>query len=281
MYDLSPITLHKLNSSNGIMAGFWDKDSSDYLEAFQPHRHDHYTCLLLQNGEMEVLLDFEHFVMPNHTLFISYPGQIHQVVKSDGASGWYISFDNYLLEKSVRATLDTSLTAVISVQLDKDEFKWFKSIIGSLVSVDKINLTAHEEVSKPLLAAFVAQAGLIYKSKADIQTSNFASRPVTITKKFRNLVKYNYRVMKRPSDYAEKLNICVSYLNDTVKNITGLTTSEIIQKEIIAEAQRMLYYTSLSVKEISEQLGYDDTKYFMRLFKKITGLSPTQFRKQG
>ncbi|MBC8644381.1 helix-turn-helix transcriptional regulator [Flavobacterium lindanitolerans] len=55
----------------------------------------------------------------------------------------------------------------------------------------------------------------------------------------------------------------------------------LIQKEILREAQRMLYYTDHSVKEISDLLGYEDEKYFMRLFRKKTGFSPTEYRKHN
>ena len=46
------------------------------------------------------------------------------------------------------------------------------------------------------------------------------------------------------------------------------------------EAKRLLYYTELSIKEISNQLGYTDHSYFSRFFRKATGMSASYFRKQ-
>jgi AraC-like DNA-binding protein len=45
-------------------------------------------------------------------------------------------------------------------------------------------------------------------------------------------------------------------------------------------AKRMLIYTSLNIKEIAINLGFDDYAYFTRLFTKATGLSPTSYRKK-
>ncbi|MFC3157321.1 AraC-type DNA-binding protein [Chryseobacterium arachidis] len=275
------ITLHRLENNRSIAVGFWDRSSPDIKDAYQPHRHDHYTCMLLETGELEVLLDFEHFVMPAKTLFISPPDQVHQVLNHSVASGWYISFENHLIEESMRARLDQSLAEIISVTLSEKEYGWFRSVIFSLLQLKDFNITPYREVEQPLLSAFIAQAGLCYQNKAENKSSNFASRPIIITKKFRNLVQYHFKTMKRPADYAKQLNISVSHLNDTVKKITGLSASSIIHKEILTEAQRLLYYTDVSIKEISYCLGYEDPKYFIKLFRKKTGYSPTEFRKQS
>ena len=281
MNKSTPVILRKLENSKGFIVKAWDEFSDDFKDALYPHRHDHYTGMLIENGEVEVLLDFEPFQMPAKTLFISPPWQIHQVHKASQASGWYFSFENDLFEESVRATLDKSLEEIISIELTNTEYNWFKSVLLSIIALDELNEIPYKEVSHPLLSAFVAQAGLTYQSKPQINTVNFASRPVIITKKFINLVRHNYHRLKRPADYAEKLHISVSYLNDTVKKITGLSASLIIQKEILREAQRILYYTDISIKEISDLLGYEDEKYFMRLFRKKTGFSPTEYRKHN
>ena len=53
-----------------------------------------------------------------------------------------------------------------------------------------------------------------------------------------------------------------------------------IQQEIIGEAQRLLFYTSKSIKEIAVELGYLDHKYFIRQFGNVTRTTPAKFRKE-
>ena len=85
---------------------------------------------------------------------------------------------------------------------------------------------------------------------------------------------------KRPTEYADTLNISSDYLNECVKNTTGNSVSYQIQQRIILEAKRLLYYSDKSVKEISFELGYDDYPYFSRLFTKVAGITAPDFRKQ-
>ena len=96
---------------------------------------------------------------------------------------------------------------------------------------------------------------------------------------FRELLESNIRTNRAPSFYAERLNITVAYLNEAINAVWGTSVSRNIQDEIILQAKRQLVYTTTSVKEIAQGLGFDDYSYFTRLFTKVVGVSPTLFRK--
>ena len=78
--------------------------------------------------------------------------------------------------------------------------------------------------------------------------------------------------------YAKCLNISTPYLNECVKRTTGYSVSYHIHQRVILEAKRLLYHSDKSVKEIAGELGYDDYSYFIRLFVKVTGMTPLTFR---
>lgn len=113
------------------------------------------------------------------------------------------------------------------------------------------------------------------------KSENTLSRFEIVAKPFKQLLETNYRISKRPSDYAEKLNISTSYLNECIKNTTGYSVSQYIQDRIILEAKRLLYHTDKSVKEIAFELGYADYPYFTRLFSKVAGMSALSFRNKN
>lgn len=273
------ILLNSMDSSSSIAFGIWDGSTPGIVKALNPHRHDHYTCMLVEAGQLEVLFDFEQLNMPAGTLFVCPPHQVHQITGTVGASGYYISFEGHHMTKSAKDILDAFLNETIILSLSELEHQWFRSILDSLKNLDNINTTANKEVQKPLLSAFITQAVICHKRKLSAKSISHSRRVISITNEFKNLVRTDYRSLKRPSQYAQKLNISVAHLNDVVKKVTGLSASALIQKEILSEAQRLLYYSQLSIKEIAVQLGYIDTKYFIRLFTKKAGRSPSDYRK--
>ncbi|UOQ69628.1 helix-turn-helix domain-containing protein [Hymenobacter volaticus] len=101
-----------------------------------------------------------------------------------------------------------------------------------------------------------------------------------IERAFQQLLRQHYAQWKQPAQYAAALNITVAHLNDTVKALTGTSVSAHLQQRAILEAKRLLGFTDRSVKEIGYALGYDEPVYFGKLFKKVTGLTPQQFRYQ-
>ncbi len=103
-------------------------------------------------------------------------------------------------------------------------------------------------------------------------------RSNAIVTSFRKLLRQNYKEIKSPQQYANLMNLSLGYLNDTLKTVTGNTVSYSIQEEAIREAQRLLWYSDLSIKEIATVLGFEDSKYFSRIFSKLTNKSPVQFR---
>jgi YesN/AraC family two-component response regulator len=52
-----------------------------------------------------------------------------------------------------------------------------------------------------------------------------------------------------------------------------------IQERIILEAQRLLLYSNLNINQVGYRLGFDDASYFVKYFKKYTGVSPSEFKK--
>ena len=63
------------------------------------------------------------------------------------------------------------------------------------------------------------------------------------------------------------------------KEIMGITPQEFIIKTKMERAQQILVYTDKSIADTAFEVGYDDTNYFSRLFKKQFHITPTQYRK--
>ena len=82
-------------------------------------------------------------------------------------------------------------------------------------------------------------------------------------------------------EIADELHVNRSYLSRFYKNKTGINLFDTILNLRIEAAKEYLLNTDMKTYEISEAIGVDDAGYFSKMFKKITGVSPKEFRKQG
>jgi AraC-like DNA-binding protein len=77
---------------------------------------------------------------------------------------------------------------------------------------------------------------------------------------------------------AERFHYSPSYLTSIYKRVFGVAVSEQIVEYRINRARELLSATASPVSDIAREVGYADPKYFMRVFKRRTGLTPGQYR---
>lgn len=92
-------------------------------------------------------------------------------------------------------------------------------------------------------------------------------------------VENNFRQQISRNSIAKELNLTPSYLSKYFKDHTGKTLTRFIQEYKTNQAEMMLESENFTVTEVADYLGVTNVTYFNRIFKKITGQTPTQYRK--
>jgi AraC-like DNA-binding protein len=77
---------------------------------------------------------------------------------------------------------------------------------------------------------------------------------------------------------ADKMHFSVGYFGDLIKKETGQTAQQYVQNKIIDLAKEALLGTDLPVSEIALNLGFEYPQHFTRMFKKVTGMAPSEYR---
>jgi AraC-like DNA-binding protein len=247
----------------------------------QLHRNDYFICLMLTAGNAELLIDFKQVRVTAGSLMFLVPGQIQRVVRFNPKSdGWILFLDNKLVDEQARLMIEDSLVKGPLLSLSGADRQWFAryfELLSQTYADDTLG-SLHNSAVNALATPCIYKLASAFYANTGAGPGEHSQRSIELTKNFKRLVRKHYRELKKPSDYAELMRFSISYLNDTIKSVTGLTASYFIQQEMLREAQRLLGYTDSSIKEIAAYLGYDDPKYFNRIFTKLAGVSPGRFR---
>jgi YesN/AraC family two-component response regulator len=104
----------------------------------------------------------------------------------------------------------------------------------------------------------------------------------------KNKQKINQAIQYINKNYAKDLNMAVvsnyismnySLFSYSFKQYTGSNFVDYLKNIRISEAKRLLKETDMRINEISQAIGYDNEKHFMKMFKSTCGVSPSEYRK--
>jgi len=241
-----------------------------------PHRDDHFMLIIQQKGSFSLELDFREVTLSGPSLCFVAPGQVHQYLDHDHHEGWLVFVEASLVTRPYLEVLNTALNAYQACPISPDHLIFsFVSVFTSILDTPKEAFSDSVIISLTdgLMGMFI-QNILQNRHPENV----IGGQKYKTAVEYKKLVQHHFRKFKQVKEYAELLNITPLYLNEMVKEITGFSAGHWIKEEIILEAQRLLYYTDLDIKQIADRLGYDDHAYFSRFFKKNTGHTASQFR---
>jgi AraC-like DNA-binding protein len=147
---------------------------------------------------------------------------------------------------------------------------------------EKITNTGHHYrenlVKALLLAMFYDMSNVIYR--VEQQGKKPQMRADALFSQFIRLLEQNFRSIRRVSWYAAQLFITPKYLSEVVKQTSKRTPNEWIDSYVILEARVLLKTTTMSIKEIADELHFPSQSFLGKYFKEHVGVSPSEFRRQ-
>jgi AraC-like DNA-binding protein len=258
-----------------------EKLVDDFQFTSHPHRHDFYNILFISEGTGEHTIDFVTYEVKPCSIFFLTPGQVHSWNLSNKVKGFTIFFtpEFYLMDSSIKKLFDIPFfhTLINQPYLYFDCLK-DPAISEAIQHIHEENLK-NEFDSHTIIRAYL---DIILTRLARYYTKSLVNKqPSSLTFKIReleSLVEKHYKEVKAPSAYAEKMNISPKHLNEICKKGLNKTVGDLIQERVMLEVKRLLAYSHKNISEIADELNFSDKSYFIRFFKKSTGLTPEQFR---
>lgn len=253
-------------------------------KADEPHRHNYYTVLIVNQAKGLHKIDFNTYELSNKQVFFVAPGQVHQVIESEMSIGFAMTFSNqFLVENSIPLSFIESLNLFQNygqsppLMPNKEQFDTIENYanqIFDLYSNDAQMKCMSIGAFLKLLLIECNNICAVNPIEMDVDTTGD-----NLIRSFKKGVERNYKTEHSTTFYANELSITPDHLNRTFKARTGNTAKDYIQARIITEAKRLLYFTDITNKEIAYELGFNEPANFSAFFKKHTQLSPSNFKK--
>jgi AraC family transcriptional activator of pobA len=259
----TPVQIHSIERTSG------------FIKVPTPlHRPEYNFIVHITKGSAKQQVDANLVsIKENEILFVRQGNVTSLKEVSADAAGHMILFEdqtlNQLLSKQELIKLFSANTVI---QVSKESSIWLNSLF-ELLSTEIYYPNPNLGVCYSLL-----QAGLqkIFTSSKELNKN--ISRSAEITFNFKELVYKHYLTNKSVLFYASELSVSENYLHRCIKETIGESPKEWINKVSILQSQLLLQDLTKSISEIAFELNYGDPSYFGRLFRKVIGLTPSEYR---
>ncbi len=136
------------------------------------------------------------------------------------------------------------------------------------------------ETTHHLMAAITAYYDTLFEGQADSSTAHRATSN-DLFDRFIQLVNRHCREQRRLDFYADKLCLTERYLGTVIRQTSGITAKEWIDRAVITAAKVMLRHDNKQVAEISDHLHFATPSFFCKYFKRLVGQTPQEYRQEG
>jgi AraC family transcriptional activator of pobA len=256
------------------------------------YRANYFVFVYITDGKGTLMLDNEVYDVGRSTFYYVNPGHLIAIQVDKSLKGYMMSTNEKFLKKyySGEIYVDFPFLRYENDPPEKVESHFaecFKIFLSGMLKIYKCENGKYQyHIINNLTIA------LLYKIKELLLTSSapsykkYNSSPLVLRfmKSLHDEVNklINGKIERKftAKEFANMLHITPNHLNRMVKKETGKSVSTWINERILSEAQTLLLNTGLTIAQISEKMGFNESSYFIKYFKKKTGRTPKDYRDQ-
>ncbi|MGR5063733.1 helix-turn-helix domain-containing protein [Photobacterium sp. DNB22_13_2] len=249
----------------------------------RPHRVSFFIFVYIEEGEGFHMVDFVDYPFTPGSMIFIQREQVHSFDLTSAIKGKVILFTQSFLDKlhtNMRLPnyTPTHLNQLHSpiIQFDEEDNLRASTLINEILAEQR-----HTSRS-PLIVMYLFSALALHLHRLQpesIHDKLSAEQSVRLAR-FIELIQNNFDRVRDANWYAHQLNTTYKTLNQVCKLATGLTVKQMIDSYITIEMKRRLIISNTTSQQIAYDFGFEDASNFVKYFKKLTGLTPTQFQKK-
>lgn len=252
---------------------YYEKRCTEKHEIGSQHYHDHFEIYFLEQGSCRYFIDNDTYDIETGDIVLIPAGTIHKTTYNENKSIRHLI---YCSSAYIPASIVRYFPSILYVYRNKKTYARIKEIFND---IEKESISP-DEFSNDVLLHYVHLLFFLLARNNDSEEPAHIGN--TYTAKTIAYIKENYRQDIKLTDLASRLFVSCEHLSRIFKQDTGLCISEYISIIRLQQAQELLCSSpDMSITEIAQKCGFNDSNYFSKKFKSAYGISPLAFRKKA
>ena len=250
-----------------------------------PSRLDAFAAIFCVSGEAEVQINLKKYVLKSGTIALHVPENIIQIKSSDDLIIYPFIISSEYIQKIHFETKDLinlymAAKTLPVFPLEYSDIHILEKYYYLLESIMQTYTDYKSKITIGIVTSFLYKIFevLVNKLKENEYKRKIPERCEIVFDDFIKEVNLFNGTEHSLSFFANRLNLTPNYLSARVKEYSGRTAMEWIEDSVILEAKTMLKHTDLSIQEIAYKLNFPTQTFFGKYFKRVTGMSPKQYK---
>lgn len=243
----------------------------------KPHRHaDLLQLLYVQAGEAELEVEGQLRQVRSASLQVVPALCVHGFRFSSDVQGYVLSLARPLVEQLAAPLGQQCLHSPMCYEVGEQR-RYLDALFESISQEYGRLEPARELMLQSLISVLLVAIARRQLARNEAQEPA-DGRGREHVQAFVRLLEVHFREHLPIEHYASRLGISAAHLNALCRRLAGQSALQLINQRLLLEAKRCLVYTTMTVSQVSDSLGFSEPGYFSRFFKRGSGLSPKAFR---
>ncbi|MEM6723596.1 MAG: helix-turn-helix transcriptional regulator [Bacteroidota bacterium] len=256
---------------------FQPKDHSQ----FDHHRVAFFIIILITDGTGKHNINYIDHPYEVGTVFTLRKDTIHKFYPTRSKGTFLIFTEDFIVQDSNPTEtakvfqLFNELLNAPKLQLSPSEFQEIRQLVGQIEEEHVQFQDQHSIfVIRALMQALVHK---LFRIKSHCH-SNLDNKYLSQFARLQGFIEQHCFESKLVAYYAKKMGVTTRTLNNITQNTVGKSAKAFINEILILQIKRLIINSSLTYTEIAYESGFEDPSNFFKYFRKMTGLSPKQFK---
>lgn len=248
-----------------------------YNDSFNvPRKVDVTTLILLDKGESRAIVEGKEYHLKAPCLAIVMPNQTYCLLEASEE----LKLRAIIMSNRFTANL---MSSSLNRMVQKNPILEISSDIISFNTYYKVLLHTVKSPIKSYrfeTAQHLTMSMLYFYIRKLVKIENDKKRKEVIFDNFCEELRKYFSINRTIPFYSGRLGVSPKYLNDIVKEKTQITANDYIDKVTVTECKALLSSTEMSIQRISMLMNFSSYSGFGKFFKRMTGMSPTEYRER-